>query len=621
MAHDDGEGVLATRGLPVILACAVLQGWALYGLHHAVRDQHWPATSLGLLLACYAVVIYVPLTLQMLAGYSSQPLVWLATSVLALAFFGFGFHQGGYVWVNLPDGSPLDQLPTLLFILALLWLQVLPFLQGRLATGNWRFGYPVLFTKAWRNKLTLAEALLFTGLFWLLLFLWARLFVALGIGFFDELFEEPIFIYPVTALTFGIALHLIGSVERLTVTILEQLLSVLKWLGVLGTFILVIFTIALAVTLPGLVATGKWTLGAQWLLWLLAVVVLLLNAAYRDGSDPAPYPEWLGRAIRLAVPLTVLLALTALYALVVRTRQYGLTDERYWAFVVAGAALLYAVGYARAALRGGPWMRGMARVNVIGSVALMAVLALSLTPVLSPTRLSAASQYGMALSAGSPDLASSPGVERPPWVDLPAGSDSPIHWLRFEGGGYGRARLRELAVLEGHPQAARIRREAAAALAAKDWLSLQMAEAQQALDSLRVFPAGRALDPAIRAAIEAEQSGKESRWRFHDWESGKGVGLYADLNGDAQEEFLVLFPGDGQLYALQSGKWAYRGRLRPDTGSRQWDALLADLTAGRVAPDRQPWQDLLIGDRRLRVDAVEEGDLGGLFKASGQIVE
>jgi hypothetical protein len=40
--------------------------------------------------------------------------------------------------------------------------------------------YRALFANAWRNKLMLAEAALFTGLFWLLLFLRQMLFHKLG---------------------------------------------------------------------------------------------------------------------------------------------------------------------------------------------------------------------------------------------------------------------------------------------------------------------------------------------------------------------------------------------------------------------------------------------------------
>jgi hypothetical protein len=175
------------------------------------------------------------------------------------------------------------------------WLMALPFAQNRLATGRWSIQYPALFANAWRNKLTLAEAALFTALFWLLLFLWQMLFHMLGIDYFRELFREPIFVYPVTSLTFGCALHLIGSIERLTAVVLEQLLNVLKWLGILAGAILVFFTVALVFKLPGLVFTGQKAIGAAWLLWLMAVVVLLLNAAFRDGSVSQPYPKWVAR--------------------------------------------------------------------------------------------------------------------------------------------------------------------------------------------------------------------------------------------------------------------------------------------------------------------------------------
>ena len=162
----------------------------------------------------------------------------------------------------------------------------------------------------------LAEAALFTGLFWLLLFLWQMLFHMLGIDYFRELFEEPIFIYPVTSLTFGCALHLIGSIERLTAVVLEQILNVLKWLGLLAGVILAFFTIALVFKLPGLLFTGQKAIGAAWLLWLTAVVVLLLNAAYPDnGSVSQPYPKWIAQFLRVVVPLTVVISSTALYAL------------------------------------------------------------------------------------------------------------------------------------------------------------------------------------------------------------------------------------------------------------------------------------------------------------------
>lgn len=108
----------------------------------------------------------------------------------------------------------------------------------------------------------------------------------------------------VGALRAGCALHLIGSIDGLVSAVLEQLLNVLKWLATVAGALLVLFTLALLTKLPGLVFSGRHAIGADWLLWLVAVIVLFLNAAYRDGRVDRPYPRWIAQAFRFAVPLT-----------------------------------------------------------------------------------------------------------------------------------------------------------------------------------------------------------------------------------------------------------------------------------------------------------------------------
>src|SRR5271170_2472713 len=373
--EDEARSSSAKAALPLILMGAVVQGWALYGLHDAIKGHHWPATDQAWLVALYALAVFVPVTAQLLAEHARAAAFWRLLAILGIAFFYFGWHHGASVSAGV-TGRPGDseEYFSLALLLTILWLLALPFAQNRLSAGQWTIQYQSLFANAWRNKLVLAEAALFTGLFWLLLFLWQTLFHMLGIDFFRELFEEPIFVYPVTSLAFGCALHLIGSIERLTSVVLEQLLNVLKWLALLAGVILAFFTIALVFKLPGLLFTGQKAIGAVWLLWLLAVVVLLLNAAYRDGSVAQPYPKWIAQFLRVIVPLTVIISLTALYALLTRTWYYGLTVERVWAFVVAGAALLYSAGYSISAFGRGAWLAGIARVNIIVALALIAVI-------------------------------------------------------------------------------------------------------------------------------------------------------------------------------------------------------------------------------------------------------
>src|SRR5262245_62401961 len=87
-----------TRGdLPIILVAAVVQGWSLYGLHWAIDNSAWPATRPGILIAFYATAAFVPLTVQMLAGYIRRPPTWLMLVALAAFYFLVGWHYGEWI--------------------------------------------------------------------------------------------------------------------------------------------------------------------------------------------------------------------------------------------------------------------------------------------------------------------------------------------------------------------------------------------------------------------------------------------------------------------------------------------------------------------------------------------
>jgi hypothetical protein len=452
-------------------------------------------------------------------------------------------------------------------------------------------------------------AALFTGLLWLLLFLWQMLFHLLKIDYFRELFQEPIFIYPVTALTFGCAIHLIGSITQLTSVVLEQLLNVLKWLATLAALILALFTVALVLSLPGLLFTGERAIGATWLLWLLAVMALLLNAAFRDGSVPQPYPNWISNGLRAVVPLMVIIALTALYALIVRSRHYGLTVERVWALVVSGAGLLYSTGYAIAAVKKGPWLGAIARVNVAVALALIAVISAALTPVLSPYRLSADSQFRLVQEKG---LQAIDDDDRRRHNGSPFPRNTPLHYLRFDAGRYGQVRLKELAEAYAGADAEEIRRLATAMLAQKNrWERVASTNVSEMLSKLNVFPAGRTLDPdlADKLAADLRVPGTDFALRIS---SEQSAGIFIDLNNDGIDEFVFLTPFRGRAYENRLGKWQYLGdvSLRADDPSNLPFAgakrdLIAELARGNWFAKPSKWSELIVGTWRYRLNAPE----------------
>jgi Domain of unknown function (DUF4153) len=597
--EDETRSAAARAALPVILMAAVVQGWVLYGLHHAVKDHHWPATDQAWLIALYALAVFIPATLQLLAEHARRAALWRLVAILAAAYFYFGWHHGTSVSSTADQFSRSEGCFPLALLLTVLWLMALPFAQGRLTTGNWTIQYHSLFANAWRNKLMLAEAALFTGFFWLLLFLWQMLFHMLGIDYFRELFEEPVFVYPVTALTFGCALHLIGSIERLTAVVLEQILNVLKWLGLLAGVILAFFTIALVFKLPGLLFTGQKAIGAAWLLWLSAVVVLLLNAAYRDGSVSQPYPKWIAQFLRVVVPLTVIISLTALYALWMRSRHYGLTVERVWAFVVAGAALLYSVGYSISAFRRGAWFADIARVNVAVAIALIAVISAALTPVLSPYRLAADSQFRLVREKG---IAVIDGIRA---NEDPYGRNTPLHYLRFDAGQYGVGKLKELAAMQTGPDAEAVRRKARGMLdQTQRWGPSPGSDVPEVLAKLHIFPADRTLDPDLKDELTSDLLKPENGFTFQHLSEQGVAGIYVELNDDNSDEFVFLTSNRGLVYEKREGHWLLVGAMttKPDDLSRKLD-LLGELAKGNMSTTQPKWKELSIGGRRFRVDA------------------
>jgi Domain of unknown function (DUF4153) len=581
---------------PLILAAAVVQGWCLYGLHLANTEHRWPSTDHAWLYALYAVAVFVPSTLQLLADFVYSTALWIVAAAMGVALFYFGWHYGSHVDADASMAFARDCFPAALE-LSILWLIVLPFVQIRLATGSWGIEYSSLFSSAWRNKLVLAEAALFTGLFWLLLFLWGSLFHMLKIEFFRELFEKPVFAYPVTSLAFGCAIHLVGSVDRLTAVVLEQLLNVLKWLATLAGAILLLFTIALISKLPGLLFTDEKAIGAVWLLWLAAVMVLLLNAAYRDGRVVQPYPGWVAKALRCVVPFMVVVSLTALYALSIRTKVYGLTVERFWALVVAAMALLYSIGYSTSVLNGCAWLGNIARVNVIGAVVLVAILGASLTPVLSPYRLSADSQYhriermGLAALEGGPQYG---------W------ESSPLKYLRYGAGGYGLARLENLSKGNTGVDADAIRQAAVKMLAEKNqWESSSEIDVAAQLEKLPIFPAGRVLDKALIDAIKSSRN--DSAYRFYfDQPTNKDVGIFIDLNRDGSDEFVLLRPMNGLLFAKDDhGGWVRAGHLvqvRPQASRALSESFLHEMEQGNYKSEPSQWNELSVGGHNFRVN-------------------
>lgn len=380
---------LPTPTRSAIVLIALLQGLMLYAVQEA--GDSWPFNDFCNRVRWYTWVLSVPTAVALTLVELRDRRLWLhaaLASVLVLALASWiGWNFSGQA-VGLQEGALLMPFSISMSIAVFVSL---PWWQFRLQEGHWHAPYAALFERAWQNGLTLALALAFTGLTWLLLWLWAGLFELLEIRFFRELFREDAFIALATGTLFGFGV-LIGRTQHRAIQMIRSVLfAVGRGLLPLLAFIAVIFVLSLPFT--GLEALWRTRSAASLLLTLSLLLVVFVNAVYQHDSAQTPYPAWLRRFVEASLLTLTVYAALALYAMGLRIGQYGWTLERFWGLLVALLVAGYALGYALAVLRPrAHWLQRIEPTNRWMCWIVLAAAVLANSPLIDPIRISVNSQ-------------------------------------------------------------------------------------------------------------------------------------------------------------------------------------------------------------------------------------
>ena len=570
------------------LALALVQGLLLWWFLDGMPEDRWPAGDPRVMLPIVLLLAVLPLSLQLLWPFKRERVlqyalaggaVFVAVTAALFAATHIGLDAAGSEAPGRRRDSGEDVVAAFVLPLALAWLLAMPLLKLRLTGGRWTGPYPSLFDITWRGALTLAEAALFTGVFWLLLGLAAMLFGLLGIDGVADFISEPLFAIPATTVVGTLAIHLIGASAGMVDGLLRQVLNLLKWLLPLAGLIVIAFALALLPKLPALLAEGQKVMDAVWLLWLVAVTVLLLNAAYQSGQESPGYGRLIEQALRVVPPLLIVIALTALYSLAVRTSTFGLTPARYWGLVTAAVATAYAVGYSIAAWAPGRWFARLGAINLVMALGLLAVLLLSLTPLADPLRLSIDSQARRALS-----------------VEDDKARDAALRFLGREAGASGRARLDGIAGLADAAGGSAALR--AAALQAQRSSDPRGDSAGEWITRIERQPTSAPLEPDLQTALTEARNkdpilGAVRRMML----------LRTDLDADGKLDVLLVDQDGFHHYWLFTAgaddAWMLRSSGRLLYSAVGDDDLRAALRRGDFGALAPQTQDLRVGDRRL----------------------
>ncbi|PHY13466.1 hypothetical protein CSW58_05530 [Caulobacter sp. B11] len=351
---------------------------------------------------------------------------------------------------------------------------------------------------------------------------------------------------------------LVRGVRTVALTLLAWLLPLMALIA--GGFLL---------TLPFTGLAPLWATKSATALLLVAaaLLVLLTNAAYQDGSDKPPLVlAWAARITGLLLAPIVGLAA---YGLALRIGQYGLSPDR----VIAAACVLvaagYAIGYAVAAARPGPWMKTLETTNIAMAFVVVAVLLALFTPLADPRRLSVNDQVARLergkVKAEAFDFA----------------------FLRFDAGRAGQAALQRLKASKS-PDIAKQARTAIASTARP------AADQVGQLKKVAVYPKGRAL-PADLLKQGLDESGF-----LCGYSPENCAAALLDTDADGVEE--VLLSNGSAVDVLKrggDGAWSKVGvATRP---CDQGDLAEAFKTGKASLSDPEQRRDLLVGGLRLRI--------------------
>lgn len=595
-------------------AIAALSGLTLYQL---MLLRAWPWGHPFALAFLLQWVALAPLAGALLSGMRSGRR-WLAAlaahGLILPAVTAYGLTSANGSLPNGPGGwPPGNDLALAMLLTGVAGFILLPLIQA-LDARKPQWNYPAVFRTAWRNAVHLALAACLATAVCLLLAAAGAMFNMIGINTLRAVVNDTHFRLAAWPLIMAASLVGVRRRPQLTDTLQRSWLTLNAWLLPLVTLVGLAFTLALAARLAlGLQAVQ---LSAGALIAFSLVWIKLINAAWQDAPDAAPFGPRLRGLLRTAMVCLLPLAAVALHGAVVRVAQYGWTEPRLWGVAASMVLVLYGAGYAWAALRPKRYYSALGATNLIAAFATLALLLAVSTPIAHPLRLTAESQLKRIID----------GRQDPERFGYHAMGKDYGHW--------GRDALRQLADGAANARDPRIALAAAEALKGNDfaWDDVKPATSQPpaadpppvAVPAFATAPAGRAIPESWWNALRMTSPGQAARCAAPAVPAAPGEPavlpcrlIFADLTGDGQDEVILYIAPRGEEHACREqliayvqdaqGAWTPLGRLREESFEQPMEDatgvldIRQALEQGLVRTRPRPERDLIIGDNLLRL--------------------
>lgn len=557
----------------LMILISLMQGLGLLYLHQAIELHYWPHGQPEWLFALYSVMFIWPIMLLLGLDQNNGRAMVKVTLPFALLSGLLGYYVGHQV-------TPIEHIRFNALLFSFVLTMAIATFKALMYSQQWARGervtYSALFLWSWRNFLTLSLALLFAGSFWLLLMLWAALFKAINIDFFNDLFEQRWFYYPAIALANGFGIIIFRKLTHIIDTITRLQQALIKFLLVLLSLVSLLFLGALPFTgLEPLWESG----GSSLILWMQALILFFVNAVYQDEPDNWPYSVWLHRFIYISIAILPVYSLISFYGLSLRIDQYGWSLSRFWAYLIWFLLALFAIGYVWGIAKyRDNWTHQLSRTNVaIGLVVLVVMLSVN-SPLLDFRKMVVADQL-QRLADNKVTV-----------------EDFDLSYFRRHLARPGYEGLQTLKAQYGetHPGLL-IRINALYAASNNEQPSSTRDEFIAAITLLSDNP-----PEALLTAIYKQET--KNHWNIQQTQQYFLQAL--DLDKDGDQEYLWIEKKHEhtviKLFFQQHQQWksSYLGSFRKDKDNL--DLFYQALIAGEIKVVPSRWNDVIIGDQRFR---------------------
>ncbi|TKB47102.1 DUF4153 domain-containing protein [Thalassotalea mangrovi] len=559
------------------LSVSLLQGITLWFLYYSFEQQIFPATD----PIWFNPLVAVSIVLPVLFLLSSTPQNWQRLLSFLGIFAIILTAMASYTGIQQTPVEIIESGGILFaFVVTTGIASFKAIMYGQLWSEHDSLNYQKLFQLSWRNFLIAAESTLFTLILFAILNLGAALFEVIGIDLFSNLLQQSWFNIPVICMAFGFAIITFRRISKTVDIIASILQTLIKFLLPMLAFVGVAFLFTLPFTgLEKLWATGH---GSALLLALQAMTLFFVNAVYQNQHQQLPYPMFWHRFIYLSIAILPIYSVIIAYGLWLRIDQYGWSVSRCWGVMIWAILTCFCLGYLQGIVRQkDKWLNTLSRVNVRMGLVMLLLMIVVNTPLLNFQQISANSQ-----------------IQRLDDNVIEA-EELDINYFRWNLGRSGYLALQQLkkSLQVSHPAlVTKIDRIYAPKRDADEEVSL--AQFQQFVDywpDARQFP-----DDLLNALYNQENN----RWFRLGHQHYTLIAF--DLNQDSTPEYLSVeqssnFTNINIWRTNEAEAWHSQGLYYNGNDSDDLADIRKLLDTGKIKTVDPMWQDIMIGEVRLRV--------------------